>query len=72
MDEYTKAAAWVRAEMPLDTSFDASVFETIIRVVGGMLAAHDMTGDQWMVDRCVTSKSADAIGGRWLCTAQQL
>ncbi|KAI3429765.1 hypothetical protein D9Q98_010078 [Chlorella vulgaris] len=51
MDEYTKAAAWVRAEMPLDTSFDASVFETIIRVVGGMLAAHDMTGDQWMVDR---------------------
>jgi hypothetical protein len=39
--------------MPLNASFDASVFETIIRVVGGMLAAHDMTGDKVMLERWV-------------------
>lgn len=39
------------AEMPLDAKFDASVFETIIRVVGGLLAAHDLTGDPAMLAR---------------------
>jgi hypothetical protein len=37
--------------MPLNASFDASVFETIIRVVGGTLAAHDLTGDEDMLER---------------------
>ena len=50
-DEYRKAADWVLAEMPLDAKFDASVFETIIRVVGGLLAAHDLTGDPAMLAR---------------------
>ncbi|EFN60136.1 hypothetical protein CHLNCDRAFT_33654 [Chlorella variabilis] len=50
-EEYGRAAEWVRSEMPLNASFDASVFETIIRVVGGMLAAHDMTGDKVMLER---------------------
>ena len=52
-EEYERAAAWVRTSMPLNASFDASVFETIIRVVGGMLAAHDLTGDPVMLQRWV-------------------
>lgn len=52
-EEYERAAEWVRTSMPVNASFDASVFETIIRVVGGTLAAHDLTGDQVMLQRCV-------------------
>ena len=50
-DEYQRAAKWVKEEMPLDAPFDASVFETIIRVVGGMLAAYELTGDQALLKR---------------------
>ncbi|KAL4422458.1 hypothetical protein ABPG75_008655 [Micractinium tetrahymenae] len=50
-EEYERAAEWVRTSMPLNASFDASVFETIIRVVGGTLAAYDLTGDKVMLER---------------------
>lgn len=50
-EEYARAAKWVLNEMPLEADFDASVFETIIRVVGGLVAAHDLTGDKAMLQR---------------------
>lgn len=50
--EYEHAAEWVRTSMPLTAKFDASVFESIIRVVGGCLAAHDLTGDVTMLAKC--------------------
>jgi Glycosyl hydrolase family 47 len=31
---------------------DSSVFETTIRVVGGLLAAHDLSGDAMFARRC--------------------
>ena len=49
--------------MPLNASFDASVFETIIRVVGGMLAAHDLTGDPVMLQRWVMLVCGRGVGG---------
>ena len=51
-EEYERAAEWVRTQMPVNASFDASVFESIIRVVGGTLAAYDLTGDKRMLERC--------------------
>lgn len=33
------------------SDYDASVFETTIRVAGGMLAAYDLTGDEMYVRR---------------------
>ncbi|PSC73991.1 Mannosyl-oligosaccharide 1,2-alpha-mannosidase MNS1 [Micractinium conductrix] len=50
-EEYERAAEWVRTQMPVNASFDASVFESIIRVVGGTLAAYDLTGDKRMLER---------------------
>ena len=32
--------------------YDASVFETIIRVLGGMLTAHELSGDAGFLTRC--------------------
>jgi hypothetical protein len=62
-EEYERAAQWVRTAMPLNASFDASVFETIIRGVGGMLAAHDLTGDPVMLQRWVMLVCGRGVGG---------
>lgn len=32
--------------------YDASVFETIIRILGGMLTAHELSGDAGFLTRC--------------------
>lgn len=46
-DEFAAARAWVAAAPPFSSkSYDASVFETTIRVVGGLLSAHHLTGDE--------------------------
>ncbi|GAB4814643.1 hypothetical protein N2152v2_001689 [Parachlorella kessleri] len=45
-EEYDRALEWITNEMVTDAAFDASVFETIIRVVGGFLAAYEVTGDE--------------------------
>lgn len=34
--------------------YDASVFETIIRVLGGMLTAHALSGDAGFLTKCAT------------------
>lgn len=33
--------------------YEASVFETTIRVVGGLLSAYDLTGDEGLAQRCM-------------------
>ena len=45
-EEYDRALEWITNDMVTDAAFDASVFETIIRVVGGFLAAYEVTGDE--------------------------
>eukprot|EP00887_Chlorella_sp_A99_P003907 scaffold11.g3907.t1 len=52
-EEYARAATWVKTRMPLNASFEASVFETVIRVVGGALAAHHLSGDAELLRRAV-------------------
>jgi len=47
--EYDAARVWIRDELRFDRSFDASVFETTIRIVGGLLAANHLSGDEMFV-----------------------
>lgn len=51
MDEYQRARDWVETDMNVDRAFEASVFETTIRCVGGLLTAHDLSGDEMFVRR---------------------
>jgi mannosyl-oligosaccharide alpha-1,2-mannosidase len=44
--EYTKARDWVVESMTLQATDTVSVFETIIRVIGGMLAAYEVSGEK--------------------------
>ncbi|KFM22865.1 Mannosyl-oligosaccharide 1,2-alpha-mannosidase MNS1 [Auxenochlorella protothecoides] len=50
-EEYERALGWVRSGLNLTVDFNASVFETTIRVVGGFLAAYELTGDEVLLKR---------------------
>eukprot|EP00727_Mastigamoeba_balamuthi_P003313 m51a1_g1298 putative wd repeat-containing protein 5 (917) ;mRNA; r:188713-192360 len=44
--EFDKAREWVATQLKFNQYKDVSVFETVIRVVGGLLSAYDFTGDK--------------------------
>lgn len=50
-DEFQKARDWVAESLDFDKDYDASVFETTIRVVGGLLSAYDLSGDKVFLDK---------------------
>ena len=49
--EYERAAAFVRTELTFDKDVTVSFFETVIRDLGGLLAAHALTNDRAFVDK---------------------
>eukprot|EP00208_Stichococcus_sp_RCC1054_P002855 CAMPEP_0206140740 /NCGR_PEP_ID=MMETSP1473-20131121/10503_1 /ASSEMBLY_ACC=CAM_ASM_001109 /TAXON_ID=1461547 /ORGANISM="Stichococcus sp, Strain RCC1054" /LENGTH=567 /DNA_ID=CAMNT_0053535003 /DNA_START=347 /DNA_END=2050 /DNA_ORIENTATION=+ len=50
-DEFAAAQNWTANELTFDRDHDSSVFETTIRVVGGLMAAHDLSGDAMFANR---------------------
>eukprot|EP00727_Mastigamoeba_balamuthi_P009541 m51a1_g5209 putative mannosyl-oligosaccharide -alpha-mannosidase mns2-like (519) ;mRNA; f:239782-242196 len=49
--EFDRAREWVARSLRFDAAGDVSVFETVIRVVGGLLSAYDLTGDRLFLDK---------------------
>ncbi|KAK1327123.1 Mannosyl-oligosaccharide 1,2-alpha-mannosidase MNS1 [Acorus calamus] len=58
--EFQKAREWVANSLDFNKDYDASVFETTIRVVGGLLSAYDLSGDKVFLEK------AKDIGDRLL------
>ncbi|XP_074582519.1 mannosyl-oligosaccharide 1,2-alpha-mannosidase MNS1-like [Curcuma longa] len=50
-DEFQKAKEWVATALDFNKDYVASVFETTIRVVGGLLSAYDLSGDKLFLDK---------------------
>ncbi|KAJ4754931.1 hypothetical protein LUZ62_089336 [Rhynchospora pubera] len=50
-DEFRKARDWVANSLDFNKDYEASVFETTIRVVGGLLSAYDLSGDKIFLDK---------------------
>lgn len=50
-DQFQKAKEWVATQMTFDKHYDASVFETTIRVLGGLLSAYDLSKDGMFLDK---------------------
>ncbi|CAA7392096.1 unnamed protein product [Spirodela intermedia] len=59
-DQFKEAREWVANSLDFNKDYEASVFETTIRVVGGLLSAYDLSGDKLFL-----SKAQD-IGNRLL------
>ncbi|KAF9923794.1 mannosyl-oligosaccharide alpha-1,2-mannosidase [Linnemannia zychae] len=54
-DEFEEAKKWVRDELTFDQEGEVNLFETTIRVLGGLLSAYDQSGN----DRVFLTKAVD-------------
>ncbi|KAK9097777.1 hypothetical protein Syun_024822 [Stephania yunnanensis] len=50
-EQFQKAKEWVATSSDFNKNYDASVFETTIRVVGGLLSAYDLAGDRVFLEK---------------------
>ncbi|KAG0479435.1 hypothetical protein HPP92_010192 [Vanilla planifolia] len=50
-EQFQKARDWVANFLDFNKNYGASVFETTIRIVGGLLSAYDMSGDSMFLDK---------------------
>ncbi|GMI78615.1 ALPHA-MANNOSIDASE IB, alpha-mannosidase 1 [Hibiscus trionum] len=50
-EQFQKAREWVAKSLDFNKDYDASVFETTIRVVGGLLSAYDLSGDKVFLEK---------------------
>ncbi|KAH9716174.1 Mannosyl-oligosaccharide 1,2-alpha-mannosidase MNS1 [Citrus sinensis] len=50
-EQFQRAREWVASSLDFNKSYDASVFETTIRVVGGLLSAYDLSGDKVFLEK---------------------
>lgn len=55
---------WMQNDFTPMRNFSASVFETTIRVIGGCLAAYEMTGDPILLKRRAPSLGRGGVSGR--------
>ena len=50
-DEFNRARDWVRDNFDPTIGIEVSFFETTIRVVGGLLSAYALSGDEMLIDK---------------------
>ncbi|KAM3749724.1 hypothetical protein ACB098_05G208800 [Castanea mollissima] len=50
-EQFQKAKEWIANSLDFNKDYEASVFETTIRVVGGLLSAYDLSNDQVFLDK---------------------
>ncbi|KAI3521258.1 hypothetical protein L1887_10719 [Cichorium endivia] len=50
-EEFQRAKEWVENSLDFNKNYDASVFETTIRVVGGLLSAYDLSGENVFLEK---------------------
>ena len=54
-DEFDEARNWVERDMVVGVDKDVNLFETTIRVLGGLLSTYHLTHDQLFYDRAVSN-----------------
>ena len=54
-EEFSEAREWVEKKMVIAQDKDVNLFETTIRVLGGLLSAFHLTNDTMFLDRAVSS-----------------
>lgn len=57
-DEFKEARDWIASNLNFDRGIEVSLFETTIRVLGGLCSAYDLSGDRMFLDK------ADDLAGR--------
>jgi len=50
-EEFDRAKTWIQEELTFNFSKDISFFETVIRIVGGLVSAFDLTGERVFITK---------------------
>ncbi|XP_032396262.1 endoplasmic reticulum mannosyl-oligosaccharide 1,2-alpha-mannosidase isoform X1 [Etheostoma spectabile] len=50
-EEFAEAKDWVEKELSFDKNVDVNLFETTIRILGGLLSTYHLTGDQLFLEK---------------------
>ncbi|KAG7240821.1 hypothetical protein INR49_023395 [Caranx melampygus] len=50
-EEFEEAKTWVEKELTFNKNVDVNLFETTIRILGGLLSTYHLTGDQLFLDK---------------------
>ncbi|RVE68802.1 hypothetical protein OJAV_G00095130 [Oryzias javanicus] len=50
-DEFEEAKAWVATELTFNKNVDVNLFESTIRILGGLLSTYHLTGDALFLDK---------------------
>ncbi|XP_074473105.1 endoplasmic reticulum mannosyl-oligosaccharide 1,2-alpha-mannosidase [Sebastes fasciatus] len=50
-EEFAEARDWVEKELTFDKNVDVNLFETTIRVLGGLLSTYHLSGDQLFLEK---------------------
>uniref|UniRef100_A0A3P9KRV2 alpha-1,2-Mannosidase n=1 Tax=Oryzias latipes TaxID=8090 RepID=A0A3P9KRV2_ORYLA len=50
-DEFEEAKAWVATELTFNKNVDVNLFESTIRILGGLLSTYHLTGDPLFLDK---------------------
>ncbi|CAN1306066.1 Mannosyl-oligosaccharide 1,2-alpha-mannosidase MNS1 [Linum perenne] len=62
-EQFQRAKEWVANSLDFNKDYDASVFETTIRVVGGLLSAYDLSGEKVFIEKA--TDIADRLLPAW-------
>jgi len=60
-EEFQEASEWVRFEMNIAQDKDVNLFETTIRVLGGLLSTYHLTGDSMFLEKAVSAYNAKCL-----------
>lgn len=52
--EFADAKNWVEKQLTFSKNVDVNLFETTIRVLGGLLSTYHLTGDQLFLEKAVS------------------
>lgn len=58
-EEFNRAKRWVKEDLLYDFDYNVNVFETTIRMLGGLLSAYHLSNDDMFVDKA--TKLADTL-----------
>ena len=54
--EFQEARTWVETELSFSKNVDVNLFESTIRIMGGLLSTYHLTGDAMFFDKAVSRR----------------
>lgn len=67
--EFEEARKWVATDLNFDKNVDVNLFETAIRILGGLLSSYHLSGDSLFLEKAVRSLLSHSPRRKPTCSA---